>query len=184
MRWRVAVAVGLLTIAGCGVPPTSGQLPSPSPSAAARHIPLRLKIPALGLDAMVETVRLNRTGGMAAPVEPDAVGWYEPGVAPGEAGDAVIDGYVRDDGVPRGPFSALSRLRVGDGIEVEAVDGEVLPFTVVAAPYHVPATAQPTMPLFQRGGQPRLSLITCGGRWDRFKQTYMGGEIVIAALAA
>src|SRR5438034_2954324 len=56
--------------------------------------PTRMTIPKLGVDAVVEAVGVAADGTMAVPSSPDRVAWYQPGVRPGDAGDALFDGHL------------------------------------------------------------------------------------------
>src|SRR5690348_7885497 len=63
--------------------------------------PARLRVPDLHIDATVLSVGETVSGQMDAPVSNainspfwTSVFWYEPGTAPGQAGNAVIAGHV------------------------------------------------------------------------------------------
>ena len=107
--------------------------------------------------------------------------WYEPGPAPGEAGDAVIAGHL-DWYTGRAVFWDLHRLGRGDEVDVVARDGARLRFRVTDTAT-VAYTAHPPG-LFAGSGAPRLSLITCDGAWDSQHGTYADRLIVNAAPAA
>jgi sortase (surface protein transpeptidase) len=131
--------------------------------------PVRLVIPALSVNAGVEAVGVDRSGAMATPRNVWNVGWYRDGPVPGAQGDAVIDGHV---GLPGSPlvFSGLSRLTVGAEVIAVLADGTRSRFSVTGI-RSWPASAHPEG-LFSAEGEPRLSLITCTGSYDRTSQTY------------
>jgi Sortase domain len=139
--------------------------------------PVRLLIPSLGIDAPVEALGVDSTGAMDTPRNIWNTGWYRNGPAPGAEGDAVIDGHV---GLPGSPlvFSTLPRLAMGADIIAVLADGTHNRFTVSAAQVW-PANSSPPG-LFSTYGLPRLSLITCTGKYDRRSQTYADRLIVEA----
>jgi hypothetical protein len=177
-------------------PPEAGGprvvLASPSPAgtpdptaAAARALlapappPATLVIPTLGLRAVVETVGMDAQGRMAVPSQPDRVAWFSLGPAPGDAGDAVIDGHLDWTSGPA-VFWLLGRLRPGDEVDVVRADGSQARF-LVDATRNVPYDARLDQ-LFTRTGPPSLSLITCSGTWDRRRGTYLDRLLVHTAL--
>lgn len=147
--------------------PSSGSLPKgtkPGEPVAQRLIPGTLVIPKINVRAVIEQVTVDSNDDMAAPRKPSDVGWYSPGVAPGQSGDAVIDGHLDWYGVPKAVFYYLYELRVGDQIEVVSQGGQQLDFKVtdstnVSRNAHVAG-------LFANTGAPRLTLITCSGDWN------------------
>jgi sortase (surface protein transpeptidase) len=145
----------------------------PPPLAA----PVRLLIPSLGIDAPVEALGVDSSGAMDTPHNIWNTGWYRNGPSPGATGDAVIDGHV---GLPGSPlvFSGLARLALGADVVAVLADGTRSRFSVSAAQVW-PANSHPP-DLFSGDGQPRLSLITCTGKYDRFTQTY-GDRLIVEA---
>ena len=138
----------------------------------------RLVIRAMGVDAAIESVGLDEHKNMATPAAAEDVGWYRYGPAPGDRGDAVIDGH-RDWTAGPAVFWKLDKLRPGDDILVELPDREVH-FRVTRLT-SVPYTAHPAG-LFARTGPSRLSLITCSGPFDVLHQNYVDRLIVDADL--
>jgi len=125
----------------------------------------------------VEALGTDRLGAMDTPRNVWNTGWYRDGPSPGDPGDAVIDGHV---GLPGSPlvFSGLSRLALGAEVIAVLADGSRSRFSVNASQVW-PANAHPPG-LFMGGGKPRLSLITCTGRYDRFTRTY-GDRLIVEA---
>lgn len=169
------------------VPSSSPGATSPDPTAAQAQAilapvaaPVRLTIPAIGVDAPVEQVGTDAQGRMAVPSEPDHVAWYSPGVAPGDVGDAVIDGHLDWTSGPA-VFARLGQLRSGDRVVVTRADQSQAVFVVDStATYAFDARVQD---LFTRTGVPSLSLLTCSGPWDRQRGTYLTRLAVHATLA-
>jgi LPXTG-site transpeptidase (sortase) family protein len=155
---------------------------APPPGAAAPPPPGRLVIPRIGVDAPVKAVGLAADGSMGVTNESYDVGWYSPGVVPGDAGDAVIDGHLDWYDTSRAVFYNLRQLHQGDDIEVQRLDGVSKRFRVTAVRT---VAYNATVPgLFATGGPPRLSLITCGGSWDSRLGQYLQRVIVDAELVA
>lgn len=163
--------------------PLAVPVPAPSrpevPVIQVREPGWRLVIPRIGIDAQIQPVGIDRTGAMASPASLDAVGWFNRGPAPGDPGDAVIDGHygVSSPAV----FRKLGLLRPGDEIRVFWPDGHTTNFRV-ASTQSVPADSHPP-DLFVRSGPARLSLITCSGAWIESKATYSDRLIVTAMLS-
>jgi sortase (surface protein transpeptidase) len=164
--------------------------PSPTPTddvlARARAIvapaapPTRLLIPAIGVNTQVESVGLDAQGRMGTPSVPANVGWYSSGVAPGDAGNALIDGHLNWTSGPA-VFWHLGQLRAGDTLTIVRADGTRVRFVVDSTsvvPYNASEDA-----LFTATGPPSISLITCAGTWDLQHSTYAQRLLVHASLA-
>jgi len=137
--------------------------PSPQATAASTVAPDHLQLPAIGLTAHVESVGTTPQHTMDVPADVRDVGWYAPGVRPGQPGDAVIDGHL-DWYTGPAVFSNLSRVNVGDAVVVVYADGGVVTFKVTSSVSY--PVNQPPPDLFSPQGPPRLSLITCSGSWN------------------
>ena len=200
MAALVGVAASRATLPGVGswfsattaAAPARTAGPTPAPGAspddtlqqalaivAPAKPPVRLQIPTINVDAAVEQVGLDPQGRMAAPVRTDEVGWYQPGAAPGDVGNAVIDGHL-DWYTGPAVFQRLGKLKVGDQITVLREDGTKAKFTVDSTsvmPYDASTDA-----LFIKTGAPSLTLITCAGAWDRQRGTYLQRLVVHSSL--
>ncbi|MFZ0216649.1 MAG: class F sortase [Candidatus Dormiibacterota bacterium] len=153
--------------------------PTPVPVSSASN---RLRIPRISVDAAVEAVGVDPQGDMAVPARPDDVGWYQPGVRPGQPGDAVVDGHL-DWTTGPAVFWQLKELQPGDEIFVTLAGDPTLRF-VVSKSFSVPYTARPdSFGLFSRSGSPTLSLITCDGAWDATNHVYQQRLVVDADLS-
>ncbi|MET7401565.1 class F sortase [Dactylosporangium sp. NPDC005572] len=148
-------------------------------------VPVRLRIPAIGVDTGLISLGLNPDGTVAVPpLEADApAGWYRNLRTPGESGPAVILGHV--DTAADGPavFYRLRDLRPGDTATVWRADGSVATFTVEQV-VEVPKSDFPTDEVYGPVGYPALRLVTCGGAFDRLHRTYKGNIVVSARLTA
>jgi LPXTG-site transpeptidase (sortase) family protein len=186
-RAFVGLTVALALIAGaCG---QSGNATSAHKAKAVhvvptstpqRKLPAQLVIPKISVTAPVEQVGVDRNNNMDVPSKPSAVAWYSPGPAPGEAGDAVIDGHL-DWTTGKAVFWDLHLLQAGDEIDVVAQGGTRLRFKVTDT-HSYSYTAHPAG-LFATTGQPQLSLITCSGSWDKGRQVYLQRLVVNASYA-
>ncbi len=133
------------------------------------HVPIPTSPPAtilissINVHRPVEAVGVDRSGAMGVPNNIWDAGWYRYGPVPGAPGDAVIDGHAGYPGAPL-LFARLNQLRKGDKIVVVLADGSRRLFLVDSLAIW-PAHAHPTG-LFDAGGPPRLTLITCTGPFD------------------
>jgi hypothetical protein len=147
------------------------QAPPPAP-------PRALRLPTLGVEAPVVDVGLEDDGGMEIPEDISTVGWYEPGVLPGDAaGTAVISGHVDSYDQGRGAFWDLRRMDVDDIVVVEHADGTTSEWRVVARRSY-PKDELPISDIFTRFGEPRLVLITCDGEFDLSQRSYADNVVV------
>ncbi|MFI2713361.1 class F sortase [Micromonospora sp. NPDC018662] len=200
-RARTAVVVTAVTLAGAtgvgllsaGLGSTSASPPQPGASAAPaterpgsagpvlpRATPLRVVIPRIGVDAEIVAVATDDGGALEVPPleHPEVAGWYRPGPAPGQAGNAVLVGHVDST---RGPavFFDLGRLRPGDTVRVVRADGRTAAFTVDGVGAY-PKARFPTERVYGGGAAARLRLITCGGRFDPRTGSYPDNIVVFA----
>lgn len=174
----IAGLVAVVLMGACGQPtahtriefqPSPGSVPSLPVHPVMRHVPARLQIPAIGVDAAVESVGVVQDGSssalsMAVPSHPEEVGWYSPGAAPGDAtGDVVMDGHLDSQHGPA-VFWRLRELQAGASVVVVAEDGSVSRWRVRQIA-DFPYQAHPPG-LFDGAGPHILSLITCTGTWD------------------
>jgi sortase (surface protein transpeptidase) len=125
------------------------------PNRSAPAPPARLRIPSIGVDAPVDAVGVTAAGTLAMPVDTGRLGWYAPGVRPGQAGDAVIAADL--DGERAAVLRRLAELRPGDRVELDLTDGSSLTFQVSSASGY--AADRLPADLFERGGRARLSLV-------------------------
>lgn len=158
--------------------------PKPVPAPVVTPDPVRIKIPALDVSANVIPVGVDETNAMEIPEDIMEVGWYRFGPAPGSsAGSAVLvahrDGRVQGHGV----FYSLGALNIDDPIIVTDDSGKRMEYRVVARE-SIPKKKLPVDELFSSDGAPRLTLITCGGYYDRDNGGYQDNVVVTAVPAA
>ena len=169
-------------MAAVGRPPDTELPPAALPLGNA--LPLRIDIPALGVQAPVMPRGLDRQGAIEPPPFDQAgtVGWYAAGTGPGAAGAALMVGHLDTETRPA-VFYKLSSLRPGRTVRVFRDDGKVAEFTVddiqVQNRDHFDAHQAYGQ---HRPGRAELRLITCGGAFDRTGGTYTANVIVSAYL--
>ncbi|MGM0619118.1 MAG: class F sortase [Actinomycetota bacterium] len=153
---------------------TTAREAAPEPVAA----PTKISLPSIDADAPIVDVGLEDDGGMEIPDDVSTAGWYELGVAPGEAsGTAVISGHVDSESQGRGAFWDLRRMEVDDIVTVDHADGTASQWRVVARTSY-PKDELPIADIFTRFGDPRLVLITCDGAFDRDARSYSDNVVV------
>jgi Sortase domain len=190
-RLPLAVALALLGLFATAV--GVGQLVHPElpdllslfggdAAAAGATAPIRLTIPDLHVRAPVIQVGRADDGSIAVPVSDPvrAAGWYDEGPRPGESGTAVMVGHVDTADQPA-VFSQLANLSPGARIEVTRRDRHVAAFTVDSVGRY-PKTSFPAGRIFGPSPEPRLVLVTCGGRWVGGTVGYADNVIVFATL--
>src|SRR2546430_8561238 len=129
---RVAVSSPTPAPAASPSPVTTPAPATPAPAApapAAPAQPARLQLPNIGVDAPVEAVGATPQNTMDVPRNVQDVGWYAPGVRPGQPGDAVIDGHLDWYTGPAG-FVKLAPLQGGDRVVIVLSDRRPLGFPV------------------------------------------------------
>lgn len=179
--------VGDLAVPGPPGPPASTPAASTptttGPPRLAPSPPVRLAIPAIGVDTAVTPVGLNADGTVEVPpLRSDApAGWYRYLPSPGEVGPAVLLGHV--DTARDGPavFYRLQELRPGDAVSVRRADGSTATFTVTQVTEY-PKAAFPTAAVYGAVDYPALRLVTCGGTFDQLKRQYRGNIVVFAKM--
>jgi sortase (surface protein transpeptidase) len=142
--------------------------------------PVTVRIPSIGVDTSLEALKVDSAGVLEPPTRADKAGWYAKGVAPGDAGPAVIAGHVDSKSGP-GVFYRLPELKPGAEVLVERKDGSRLTF-VVNHTYSTRKTAFPTAVVYGPTPLSELRLVTCGGDFDRVAGSYRDNVIVEAVL--
>jgi sortase (surface protein transpeptidase) len=161
---------------------TGRATPRTQPTAR-RHmpIPVRISIPAIGVNARVIRLGLNPDRTIEVPTNFADTGWFRPGPEPGERGAAVILGHL--DSRRSGPavFFRLGELRAGDVIRVHLKDGSTVRF-VAKSMLRVPKNRFPTKRVYARTSQPTLRLVTCAGRLNASTGHHDDNYIVFASI--
>lgn len=172
---RAGASAGLLSpawewrLGGRGTAHLQAMRSEPAP-------PVRLQIPAIDVDAAITGVDLRRDGSLEVPAARDT-GWYRRTPVPGARGSAVITGHVDTARAPA-VFARLAELRPGDRIGVAGEDGWATVFEVRTVSRHA-KSALPAA-LWRPDRRRLLRVITCGGSFDRVRQSYRDNVVVHA----
>ena len=171
-----SAAVSASTVHEATTPITVTSTIPPTRPRNAKATPMRLLIPAISINAVVEEVGIltkgDFAGDLATPMETPTrsqwtnVGWYAAGPRPGERGSAVIDGHLDDNYGQPAVFWNLRKLHAGDEVQVVMSNGKKLTFRVSRIESYPPQAA-PLQDIFGNNGGIYLNLITCAGDWIR-----------------
>ena len=171
------------------------------PTAAAGHLEGvgagdRLVIKRFNIEAPLTYRKVPPTGVMPNPEGPDDVAYYDfsnfdnLGGGPGLGGNAVFAGHVDSgskackNGTVAPPCTAvlwdLNDVRVGDEIEVH-IDGKVFTYKVTSN-QPVPASANDGTwdRIVTSTAKESLTIITCGGDFNRATREYTNRQVVTA----
>jgi LPXTG-site transpeptidase (sortase) family protein len=161
--------------------PETGSVPAANTVGAAENTgtPIRIKIPAIAVDAAIEKVALTASASLDIPKNPLDTGWYDLGPRPGETGSAVMDGHVDWYNGATAVFANLDKLIPGDTITIQDEDGSTVNFLVSEIRRYDPAT-EATDVFVSNDGKAHLNLITCDGVWDKKTQQYSQRLVVFA----
>ncbi|MGY4922310.1 class F sortase [Streptomyces sp. 900105755] len=160
-------------------PPSAAS--SGTPTALGRSTPVRLRIPAIGVDTPLLRLGLAADGTVQVPpvTAHDRAGWYRYSPTPGQTGPSVILGHVTVGAYGDGVFRRLAELRRGEQAVARLENGRAAVFTVDRV-RTVAKAAFPTEDVYGDVDRPELRLITCGG--PRGGDGYLDNVIVFATL--
>jgi hypothetical protein len=165
---------------------TTSRRPSAPPATlqqfALRSTPVRLSVPAIGLNVSLSTLGLNANGTVQVPTNIQQPGWYRVGPSPGQDGSAVILGHVDSY---QGPavFFKLRSLVPGDLVNVSLADGASAQFRVTFVAMYS-KTSFPDQEVYGGQGHSSLQLVTCGGAFDSHTGHYLSNIVVFTSLVA
>lgn len=166
-------------------PPTATRAVAPpvaGPPPSNVGVPVRVRIPSIGVDAEVEQVGIDADGNMATPDDPWNTAWYAPGARPGQQGNAAIAGHVDYAGLGQVVFWDLDKLGPGDEVFVDTAGGATLRFVVRDSVYYRPENA-PLQDIFGQTNAVNLNLITCGGTFNPVTRSYDQRLVVFTTYA-
>lgn len=145
--------------------------------------PRVIEIPALDVRGCIQRVGIDQHENIAVPTNIHLAGWYTQSVLPGEKGVSLIAGHVLGR-YTKAIFADMDTLKPNDTINITKGDGSVLAFEVVdTARYPVDEVMKHLFdPL--KGVERQLTLITCGGTYDKAAQTYDERVVVRAKLVS
>lgn len=154
-------------------PATEQAAPAPPP-------PVSLAIADLGISMPVDPVGVEPDASMSLPETGERAGWYRFGPAPGSTeGTVVVAAHVDTRATGLGEFAKLVDIRPGAQIVLVDAAGTGFTYTVSTAE-RIAKTEVPIDRVFDRSGERRLVLVTCGGSFDRGTGHYVDNVIVTA----
>jgi len=152
------------------------------PGGIPEGLPVRLKVPIIGVDTAIEDAYMTPEGRMDVPEGSINVAWFALGPHPGEVGSAVIGGHFgMRNGVPF-VFYDLDKLQVGDRVYILNDKDETLQF-VVRSVKLFDRKADATEVFTSDDGLAHLNLITCEGVWNEINGFYPQRRVVFTDLA-
>jgi hypothetical protein len=183
--------------APAGPPSSVGAAPNGPVQAAGTFpadgpiVPVQLSIPAIDVDAVVEsrgTVRYANafTGepvsGFGVPESMETTSWWSDGPQPGSGQMAVVLGHQNDAG--SAVFNRLLELRPGDRMTLADVDGATLTLEVLGEPLTGldKATSALSDALNGHPAEADLALVTCGGEYDPEARASEDNTVVFASI--
>ena len=128
-------------------------------------------------EAPVIDVGVEDDGDMEIP-DTKAVGWYRFNPTPGEPGSAVLAAHISYNGV-NGVFRYLSEADIGDRVVVGFDDGTETEFEIIELAQY-DKQKLPLERVFAKTGDPVLTLITCGGDFNRSVRSYNDNIVAYA----
>ena len=159
--------------------PPGALVPVPSPMP--KSVPVRVEIPAIGVDSTLVRLGLQADGTLQVPPAGFPAGWYSGAPTPGERGPAIIVGHV-DWAGRAGVFYRLHNLKPNDEIIVVRADGSTAMFRVIRV-QQFPKDQFPTALVYGNLNYAGLRLITCSGAFDQLAHSYQDDTVVFAQLA-
>lgn len=161
--------------------------PSPRPTTAAPPAspvglpaspPVRVAIPAIGVDSELMALGLLPDGTLEVPPGAFPAGWFTGAPTPGEIGPAIIVGHI-DWVTGPGVFADLGSLTVDAEIHVARADDTVVVFRVTEVARYA-KDAFPTERVYGDLDHPGLRVISCGGAFNRRTGHYEDNIVVYA----
>lgn len=173
------------SLAPAALPSPESAQSSVAPSATppltmAKSTPVRMTIPAIGVDSELMDLGLQDDGTIEVPPEGFPAGWYTGAPTPGELGPAIVAGHIDWGGQP-GVFVGLRDLQPDDEVTVAREDGSTAMFRVTRVE-RFPKAGFPTAVVYGDIDHAGLRLITCGGSFNRQAHSYDDNIVVFAEL--
>ncbi len=176
---------------------SSGELVLDAPpmvTACRAGAPTRMTIPALGVDAPVERLGLERRGTvdaagqppLGAPVDQRKAGWYAAGPRPGSgSGTVLTNGHTYRDGSAIFKEDFAARVAVGQQVDLVIDNGSTCSYRITQVWRNVDAVSDyPRLVvsehLYDQQGPERLFIETCGGPWVESARMFKDINIVLA----
>ena len=140
--------------------------------------PVSISIESLDVTAAtVVDVGVETNGDMEIPGA-DAVGWYRFNPKPGQEGSSVLAAHIAWNGT-NGVFRYLADVEDGDRVTIGYDDGSAATFEIVEVSQY-DKQSLPLDRIFAKDGDPVLTLITCGGDFNRSLRSYEDNIVAYA----
>lgn len=160
------------------VKPIGSALYDPQEHSPQGSVPTTIAIERLGISqASIVSVGVADNGEMEIPGA-DSVGWYRFNAVPGGAGSSVLAAHISFNGDP-GVFRYLDESEVGDVVVVGFDDGSSARFEIIEVTQYDKGDL-PSDRVFAKAGDPVLTLITCGGDFNRSLRSYEDNVVAYA----
>jgi hypothetical protein len=174
-------AAGHLTGGIAQIPVPLGAAKPPGPSGLRRVArPVKLVIPAIGVDTRLIRLGLTSTHALRVPISAAIAGWFTGSPRPGATGASIIAGHIDSYSGP-GVFFRLRELRRGQHVYVRRANRSVAVFRVTAVREYA-KDRFPTAAVYGPVPDAELRLITCGGIFDYATGSYLSNVVVYAVL--
>lgn len=155
------------------------QVKKPAAPTVAAGFPVRIQIPSIHVNAVIDQVGVMANGSMGIPKRPSETAWYKYGPKPGERGSAVIAGHVNWLYGATGVFAHLSSVKPGD--KITTIDEKGVKTTFVVTSTRAIGQKEDASGIFLSfDGKAHLNLITCTGVWDAAAHVYSKRLVVFA----
>ena len=176
------LVVGVLLVVEGGIySPFRQSVGEPAAIAAAAR-PSHLRIPRLGVDAIIQTTEVTKAGNIGIPTNYSDVAWFNGSAVPGSVGNAVMVGHRDTRIFAPGVFRNLNTLMAGDDVFIiEDGTGKTLHFRVVDTKTYYENTDR-LAEIVGSTDRSRLNLITCEGNWNQAVKRYDQRLVVFTEL--
>lgn len=144
--------------------------------------PVKLMIPSIQIDAVVEPVGVLENGQMGVPGNTKRVGILIPGTKAGENGNVVMAGHV-DNHTGSAVFYHLNKMKIGNQVIVLDKKGQRLVYIVENIESY-PTSDAPLKKIFGQSDEAHLNLITCSGNFNKGKREYEQRLVVFTHLSS
>ncbi len=160
--------------------PVTGSAPGGArPAVTVTHVPTRLRIPAIGVNARVIPVGVQAGGGLAIPPDPSVVGWWAGGASPGEpTGAVILAGHINSAVLGPGALLRLQDARPGEGVTIVA-GRHAYRYRIAALRAYAKADLRPGI-IFGQRVTARLVIVSCGGPFDPATGHYLDNIVAYA----
>ncbi|MFA6432749.1 MAG: class F sortase [Candidatus Paceibacterota bacterium] len=146
-------------------------------------LPIRLRIPVIGVDSAIEDAFITPDGRMDVPDGSVNVSWFALGPHPGQVGSAVIGGHFGIKNGVKFVFYDIDKLKVGDKVYILDDKGETLAFQVRSSRLFG-KNADATTVFTSDDGLAHLNLVTCEGVWNQVNGSYPERRVVFTDAVA